>query len=64
VWRRRAINRGHGEACVGDDRPVRSGYHPGRRGIASTILPGIPPEPLVEGGFAGIEAGAFVTSRI
>lgn len=64
AWRGRTIDRGHGEACVGDDRPVRSGYHPGRCGIASTILSGIPPEPLVEGGFAGIEAGAVVTSRI
>lgn len=56
AWRRRTIDRGHGEACVGDDRPLKSGYYPGRRGIASTILPGIPLEPLVEGGFAGIEA--------
>ena len=62
--RGRAIDSRHSETGVGDDLPIGSGNHPGRRGIASAVLPGVPPEPLVEGGLAGIEAGAVVTSRI
>lgn len=62
--RSRTIDRRHRETGVGDNFSAGAGNDPGGCRVPTAVLTGVPSKPLVEGGLAGIEAAAIMTSRI